>query len=274
MNRTADGFEPSQTESGPHSPVFEYDRNYDDETMSLQREIEKQISESQDLISPSQPLEELVEEYAKEDQVFRQKLADLGTRFTHIRKVRGDGNCFFRGFGFAYLETLLSDDAELARFKEIATKSKEELVALGFPQFTIEDFHETFMEVLGHAEKKCSVQELEQTFNDQGISDYFVVYLRLMVSGHLQKESEFYTNFIEGGRTVKEFCNQEVEPMGKESDHIHIIALSTALQVGVLVEYMDRAGDACNHHVFPEGGRPVVNLLYRPGHYDILYNMQ
>ncbi len=31
---------------------------------------------------------------------------------------------------------------------------------------------------------------------------------RLLVSGHLQKEHEFFVNFVEGGRTVKEFCNQ------------------------------------------------------------------
>ncbi len=29
------------------------------------------------------------------------------------------------------------------RFKELAAKSKDDLVALGFPQFTIEDFHDT-----------------------------------------------------------------------------------------------------------------------------------
>ena len=32
--------------------------------------------------------------------------------------------------------------------------------------------------------------------------------LRLLVSGHLQKEHEFYSNFVEGGRTVQEFCSQ------------------------------------------------------------------
>ena len=36
----------------------------------------------------------------------------------------------------------------------------------------------------------------------------FVIDLRLLVSGHLQKEHEFFVNFVEGGRTVKEFCNQ------------------------------------------------------------------
>ena len=30
----------------------------------------------------------------------------------------------------------------LRRFKSYATKTKDELVALGFPSFTIEDFHD------------------------------------------------------------------------------------------------------------------------------------
>ncbi|NWI98145.1 OTUB1 thioesterase, partial [Peucedramus taeniatus] len=60
--------------------------------------------------------------------------------------------------------------------------------------------------------------------------------------------------------------------MSKESDHIHIIALARALHVSILVEYMDRGeGGATNPHVFPEGSQPRVCLLYRPGHYDILY---
>ena len=63
--------------------------------------------------------------------------------------------------------------------------------------------------------------------------------------------------------------------MGKESDHIQIIGLTSALGVPVRVEYMDRGeGDQCNHHHFPEDSNPVVTLLYRPGHYDILYTWQ
>ena len=48
-------------------------------------------------------------------------------------------------------------------------------------------------------------------------------FLRLLTSKQLQLEGEFYQNFMEGGRSVAEFCNTEVEPMFKESDHIHII---------------------------------------------------
>lgn len=31
----------------------------------------------------------------------------------------------------------------MLRFHEIAAKSKDDLVALGFPHFTVEDFHDT-----------------------------------------------------------------------------------------------------------------------------------
>ena len=39
--------------------------------------------------------------------------------------------------------SLTSADFYSFRFKEVASKSKDDLVTLGFPEFTIEDFHET-----------------------------------------------------------------------------------------------------------------------------------
>uniref|UniRef100_A0A673JKD2 Ubiquitin thioesterase OTUB1 n=1 Tax=Sinocyclocheilus rhinocerous TaxID=307959 RepID=A0A673JKD2_9TELE len=129
-----------------------------------------------------------------------------------------------------------------------------------------------FMDLIELCEKQQSLGELLSSFNDQSVSDYIVVYLRLLTSGYLQREHVFFQHFIEGGRSVKEFCQQEVEPMSKESDHIHIIALAQALNVSILVEYMDRGeGGTVNNHVFPEGSEPRIFLLYRPGHYDILY---
>ena len=60
--------------------------------------------------------------------------------------------------------------------------------------------------------------------------------------------------------------------MYKESDHIHISALTAAVGVNVRVQYMDRGeGGQVNHHDFPDGAHPRIHLLYRPGHYDILY---
>ena len=76
--------------------------------------------------------------------------------------------------------------------------------------------------------------------------------------------------------------------MGEESDHVHITALSDALGVPIRIVYLDRSHDdkgsvSVNHHDFipvavtdaNSGGfvalKPFITLLYRPGHYDILY---
>ncbi|XP_064425740.1 ubiquitin thioesterase OTUB1b [Latimeria chalumnae] len=245
---------------------------YDEAIMAQQDRIQQEIATMNPLVSARLELSVLYKEYAQDDHVYQQKIKDLHKKYAYIRKTRPDGNCFYRAFGFSHLEALLEDSKELQKFKAIATKSKVDLVTQGFTEFTIEDFHNTFMDLIELVEKQASVTDLLNAFNEQSISDYLVVYLRLLTSGYLQRESHFFEHFIEGGRTVKEFCQQEVEPMSKESDHIHIIALAQALNVSILVEYMDRGeGGSTNHHIFPEGSDPKVYLLYRPGHYDILY---
>lgn len=55
---------------------------------------------------------------------------------------------------------------------------------------------------------ESSYIELHKLFNEQGYSDYVVVYLRLITSGQLQRERDFYQHFIDGERTITEFCHQ------------------------------------------------------------------
>uniref|UniRef100_A0A2K6SFE2 ubiquitinyl hydrolase 1 n=1 Tax=Saimiri boliviensis boliviensis TaxID=39432 RepID=A0A2K6SFE2_SAIBB len=211
---------------------------YDEAIMAQQDRIQQEIAVQNPLVSERLELSVLYKEYAEDDNIYQQKIKDLHKKYSYIRKTRPDGNCFYRAFGFSHLEALLDDSKELQRFKAVSAKSKEDLVSQGFTEFTIEDFHNTFMDLIEQVEKQTSVADLLASFNDQSTSDYLVVYLRLLTSGYLQRESKFFEHFIEGGRTVKEFCQQEVEPMCKESDHIHIIALAQALSVsiqGVLV---------------------------------------
>lgn len=65
------------------------------------------------------------------------------------------------------------------------------------------------MEVVEILSKGISAQdELHRVFNDQSYSDYVVVYLRLITSSQLKLNADFYQNFIEGDRTIVEFCHQ------------------------------------------------------------------
>lgn len=64
------------------------------------------------------------------------------------------------------------------------------------------------MDLIELCEKEPSLEKLMDFFNNQNLSDYVVVYLRLLTSGYLQREHGFFQHFIEGGRSVKEFCQQ------------------------------------------------------------------
>ncbi len=65
-----------------------------------------------------------------------------------------------------------------------------------------------FMDLIEQCEKQQTLGELQSSFNDQCVSDYIVVYLRLLTSGYLQREHVFFKHFIEGSRSIKEFCQQ------------------------------------------------------------------
>ncbi len=91
---------------------------------------------------------------------------DLQSMYSNLRRTRGDGNCFFRAFSFAYLERLLQDSSDLPRcsqyrqysaplvhhyghplwsyrFLKVVTKTRDVLLGMGYPPFTLEDFHDS-----------------------------------------------------------------------------------------------------------------------------------
>ena len=47
-----------------------------------------------------------------------------------------------------------------------------------------------------------------QTFRDAGTSDYIVCYLRIVTSGYLQTNAEFFQAFVDEGKTIKEYCSE------------------------------------------------------------------
>lgn len=101
-----------------------------------------QISEAIPLVGDLDPVISLSSEYST-DEIYLAKVKDLASKYTHIRRTRPDGNCFFRAFSYATLERLLSDKEEFNQFYKLAENSKNVLVELGFQQFTVEDFYDT-----------------------------------------------------------------------------------------------------------------------------------
>ncbi len=75
---------------------------------------------------------------------------------------------------------------------------------------------------------------------EPGYASYLIVFLRLMTSGFLQIHADEFVHFIDGGRSVKDFCNTDVDPCDREADHLQVQARARALGRGLRVAYLPR----------------------------------
>ncbi|KAL8519938.1 hypothetical protein ACS0TY_010755 [Phlomoides rotata] len=286
--------EPETITSVYPSEADDWENFRDDDIMLQHSAIQAEEAVKIPFVGDKEPLSSLTAEYTSGNPILLEKIKVLTEQYAAMRRTRGDGNCFFRCFMFAYLEHILEtqDHAEVDRIKASVEECRKTLLSLGTAEFTFEDFFALFLEqldnVLSGNEDSISHDELLQRSRDQSVSDYVVMFFRFITSGEIKKRSEFYEPFVQGltNSTVEQFCKSSVDPMGEESDHIHITALSDALGVPIRIAYLDRSHDdkgsvSVNHHDFtPTVGdltgatvalKPFITLLYRPGHYDILY---
>lgn len=248
--------------------------------------IESHIPMISDLLSPSH----LIPEYElNPNPGFIQGIKYLSSKYSTMRKVRGDGNCFYRSFLFAYLEGLRKNGEteftinELKRFREIIVNSKEYLIALGYEEFTFESFYDVLIELLDEL-FTITLDDLLNKFQENGESNYYTWFMRLLTSLSMKQKPDDYLPFIlDAGIDLDEFCRLEVEPMDKECDQVQISALSTLLGIIINIEYLDgksfdatkglsliTSGDGGNDDLHLKSLK-TIHLLYRPGHYDILY---
>jgi ubiquitin thioesterase protein OTUB1 len=202
--------------------------------------------------------------------------------------VRGDGNCFYRSCLFGYLEGLLTKhiegslkeiaDIERKRMLKTITDSKEELIQFGYSEIAIESFYDVTLDVLENL-FNYSLEQLLESFQESGLSDYYTWYMRLLTSLNMKKNVEKYLPFIDDV-DINSYCLREVEPMGKEVEMMMVMSLTEYLGIKLKVEYLD--GKYEDDKKLPcvvfnvdetkkEENEFDVYLLYRPGHYDILY---
>ncbi|GAA5990439.1 hypothetical protein JCM10908_007373 [Rhodotorula pacifica] len=158
-------------------------------------------------------------------------------------------------------------------------------------------------------EERLSREGLLNAFNDQETNSCIIVILRLITSAYLRTHEDEFSPFLfaleddprflqdggagGGGVSMREFCERGVEAVSQEADHLAITALTRALHVPLRIAYLDQsvlpydgslsgptaggAGAEVNFVEFEEeaaknGEKGIEGaLLYRPGHYDMLY---
>lgn len=275
----------------------------DAKTRAQMEAIGEEVRANQRLTSELLPISELATDFSANigatNVGFRQGCAYLATQYTSYRAVRGDGNCYYRAFLFALVEHLCKKSAatdELSRIRDYVNRSIEDVVKCGYDRFTIDMFHEEMVELLTAVAKEREQQgpssssssissSLYNRLNEENAtSDYCVWYLRVITSAYLKSDPDRFVHFLDNPLyiDVATYCAKEIDPMGKECSMVGVLALAEAFRINVDIEYMDgRPLDGTNNnnklvkHSFDkksdDDSTLRITLLYRPGHYDILY---
>lgn len=164
----------------------------------------------------------------------------------------------------------------------------------GFEQWLFEDMVLSTIGLLRDLADQVEVDPqkaefiLSERFNDNDVSNAIIYHFRLLASSWLKANPAIYEGFITDKNGVDAYSKNYIEPVNVEIEHLIMCLLIDVLlkPIGIAVEIvcLDRTpGPHANTHVFrqeePIGqptnpGGPVIYLLFRPGHYDILYRDQ
>jgi ubiquitin thioesterase protein OTUB1 len=194
--------------------------------------------------------------------------------------------------GFGYFETLIKSgnksrvESERQRLESLNDyiESVGGMSSMVFQDFVDETFTllDKIAQLIGNPEQ--AEAELLEVFNTQDISNSIMYHFRLLASAYLKGNRETYGAFITTDTGVEGYCQTVLERHSVEIDHLGLTLLVNVLlkPAGFVLEvaYLDRSpGSEVNTYRFPEEANerhsselgPMIHLLYRPDHYDILY---
>ncbi|KTW30355.1 hypothetical protein T552_00828 [Pneumocystis carinii B80] len=238
------------------------------------------VKESPDpLVHNCISIQELLNEY-KENETFYKKIKALGNM--SLYRIKRDGDCFYRALCFGWLWTLMHQTASDSEKNIIEfSKTTELLQKSGFELLSYEDLYEETLLALSllkpdeNQDNQAKEKELLTLMNIPEKSNAIVVYFRFLTSAYIKQNAHKYAPFLDvpSVADVFTFCQNTIECIGKEADHVMINALSKALQVCINIYYIDRSdSDHAKKYEFTvENENPItICLLYRPGHYDFI----
>ncbi|KAI4258908.1 MAG: hypothetical protein LQ352_001021 [Teloschistes flavicans] len=263
------------------------------------------------LVSPRQPSQNIIAEYAQADAIYVRKttvtavllstierrlisLASqaLAQKFSSYRTVRGDGNCGWRAVAFGYFEALLhSSDPNRALAEVARLKSLNNLLdSVGYDRIIYEDFVDetlTMLQLIPTLPTQDDGTALLEALDRPGVWDAIIAHFRFVTSAWMKTHSNKYVPFIPEQTSIDQYRSVHIEPHAVEIEHLGLQALVDAIVqpagIAVQVLYLDLSpSDQVNDHWPAAAPSPnasydevhTIRLLYRPGHYDILYKLE
>jgi len=181
-------------------------------SQDVENQLKKEIAESTPYISDLLDLGVLKQEYASNK--FENCFDVLYAKYKRVRRLRRDGNCFYRAYLFQLFEHLiLNDDKTLYnKLVGIIEKSKEDLMTnAGYDEIVIEDFYDTFLDALkklAEVPKEKAQEHLLEVLCNNEETNYMIMYVRFLAACYLKKNAILYADFV---GDLASYCQREVE---------------------------------------------------------------
>ena len=251
-------------------------KSENDLILDYENTLRKEIELTTPLISDELPISKLTEEY-KSNEEYLKSIENISKKYKTYRKVRRDGNCFYRSFIYRLFEQacIRNDKVLFEKIKQKIIGSKNLTEKNGYEWAVVQDFYEIFLkeftECFNSLSKGIIPREyLDKLFSDNEKGNYMIYFIRFCLAAYLKENKENYKSYIE--IDFDEWVRKEVEAIDHVADQIQIMACVNYFDVGVKIEYLNKFK---NEVVKLPENKPdnefFIYLLFSPGHYDILY---
>ena len=242
--------------------------------------IRDDIDKNTPLISENLNITQLIDEYKNNTQylISVQSIAD---KYHSMRKIKRDGNCFYRGFIYRIFEHIsIRHDNVLyekmsKKIDEAKELAKKNLLASNF----IDELYNVFIGEFCSCYNSLtnlnisSRDYLDKLFTNENKEkcNYLILFIRYSIAEYLRENKLLYEPYIEGDYDY--WLVNEVEPIDKEAEQFEIMACVNFFEFGVIIERLNKTKN--EHMKFPEDKDEkdiFIKFLFSPGHYDLLYD--
>jgi ubiquitin thioesterase protein OTUB1 len=209
------------------------------------------------------------------NQQLTEKALSLSTRYTHWRKARGDGNCYYRSVAIGYLEYLCRNSTPLSLFYHFYMKIFEQREVeipdelAGYYREFLSPFKKLYSQKKAGQSLEGLQDCLQNPHFDLGVVAVFRC-LALYTFNQLKNHPDFAPFLIEG---TGDAISADIARMGNDAEGLVFQAMANALDAKIVHITLSSAS-SCRDDTFQPltpGQKVVLHLLLRPGHYDVLY---
>eukprot|EP01022_Parablepharisma_sp_SALTPOND_P016498 TRINITY_DN242_c0_g1_i1.p3 TRINITY_DN242_c0_g1~~TRINITY_DN242_c0_g1_i1.p3 ORF type:complete len:470 (+),score=50.49 TRINITY_DN242_c0_g1_i1:5385-6794(+) len=219
-----------------------------------------------------------------------------------IRRVRGDGNCYYRAVYYAYIELVISKDCikNLISLQYLGNEQNSMKAPPG-PYFNspelVKEAYPYMVLQLQELQGIPGSAALKRFYIKAALDDFFdqcaIKFIRLSLYNFLIYEKDLLVNGLpliipittEGYQTVEEYANSKVLKMGEDASILVPILVPYIFRCSIYMYVLDtRAGEKIGlqkgeaeingkQFELKDGldlHKEALHILLKPGHYDML----